>query len=63
MCPEWLSIMLRLLRLVQREEVVHGTVRSTTEVVIVIVEHIQSFTCRTSHYRRRGAPGHLPAVI
>ncbi len=29
-CPGWLNIMLRLLRLAQREEVVHGTVRSTT---------------------------------
>ncbi|CAL8397670.1 unnamed protein product [Boreogadus saida] len=24
----------------------------------LIVEHIQSFTCRASHYGRRGAPGH-----
>ncbi len=29
-CPGWLNIMLRLLRLAQREEVVHSTVRSTT---------------------------------
>ncbi len=31
----------------------------------LIVEHIQSFTCRASHYRRRGAPGrkYLPSDL
>ncbi|XP_041930266.1 uncharacterized protein LOC121694269 [Alosa sapidissima] len=31
----------------------------------LIVEHIQSFTCRTSHYGRRGAPGrkYLPSDL